>query len=196
MKRRDLIALCGIMAGSAFSAQFVRPARTLDGGQMTQKLLEEVQALRADVRYLRDIEEIRRLRMLYHYFINEGLLDRAPEIYTEDARVEWSTAGAGRGHKEIVELFHVLPTQSRFVKHFVSNHIVEVNGDSATGSAYVDARYASETTSEFIAAKYDEQYRRTPQGWKISETILTVYFKAALPHGWEDQVKRLNQFGA
>src|SRR5579883_2633458 len=102
----------------------------------------ELAALRVQLRLLTDIEEIRNLRMKYHYFINEGLFDRAAEIYTEDAFVKWSAAGTARGHKEIVELFKSLPRQADFVKHFVCNHMVDVSGDEATGLAYVDARYA------------------------------------------------------
>src|SRR5262249_39711444 len=134
--------------------------------------------------------EIRTLRMRYHYLINEGLLDRAAEIYTEDAHVLWATAGEARGHKEIVALFKTLPNQSDFVKHFVSNHIVTLTGDDeATGLAYVDARYAGQGQSYLIAGKYDERYRRTDDGWRISETILEVYFRATLQDGWAAMVK-------
>jgi ketosteroid isomerase-like protein len=144
---------------------------------------------------LQDIEAIRTLRMQYHYIINEGLFDRAAEIYTDDAYVEWASAGTGRGHKEIVDLFWTLPTQADFVKHFVSNHIVNVDGDEATGLAYVDARYASGSESSMIAGRYDERYRRTPDGWRISETILVVYFKATLQEGWGDMVETMTQQG-
>ena len=133
------------------------------------------------LRVLQDIEDIRRLRMLYHYFINEGLFDRAWEIYTEDAYVVWSSAGTARGHTEIVALFNTLPTRADFVKHFVSNHIVDVNGDEATGLAYVDARYAGDGESSFIAGKYDERYRRTPEGWRIAAVQNGRQRPAAIP---------------
>lgn len=149
---------------------------------------QEMQALRLRLRHLEDIEDIRRLRMRYHYFINEGMFSRAPEIYTEDALVVWSTAGMARGHQQIIELFQTLPKQADFVKHFVSNHIVDVDGDEATGLAYVDARYAANGESSLIAGKYEERYRRTSAGWRISETILDTYFKATLQEGWGNMV--------
>ena len=147
---------------------------------------QQLEGFRGRVRLLEDIEEIRRLRMKYHYIINEGLLDRAAEIYTEDAYVVWSTFNSARGHQEIVALFKSLPAD--FVKHFVSNHIVDVTGDEATGVAYVDARYAGEGQSYFIAGKYDERYRRTDDGWRISETILETYFRATPQEGWAAMV--------
>jgi ketosteroid isomerase-like protein len=156
----------------------------------------EVAALRARVRHLEDAEDIRRLRMNYHYFINDGLFERAAEIYTEDALVVWSTAGTARGHAEIVELFKSLPRRADFVKHFLSNHIVDVTGDEATGLAYVDARYAERGLSVFIAAKYNERYRRTKAGWRISETLLDVYFWAPLQEGWADKVVTFAQVAA
>jgi ketosteroid isomerase-like protein len=157
---------------------------------MTQASIElELNALRHRLRRLEDIEDIRRLRMQYHYFVNEGLFSRAPEIYTDDALVVWSSAGTARGHKQIIELFHTLPKQADFVKHFVSNHIVDVDGDEATGLAYVDARYAAKGQSSLIAGKYEERYRRTEAGWRISETILDTYFKATIQEGWANMVR-------
>jgi ketosteroid isomerase-like protein len=150
---------------------------------------QQLRDLRSAVRLLEDIEEIRRLRMKYHYLINEGLLDRAAEIYAEDARVVWSSFGTAHGHDEIVALFKSLPAD--FVKHFVSNHIVDVAGDEATGVAYVDARYASDGESYFIAGKYDERYRRTEDGWRISETVLVTYFRATPQEGWAAMVNSL-----
>jgi ketosteroid isomerase-like protein len=152
--------------------------------------------LEARIRRLEDIEAIRTLRMEYHHIINEGELHRATEIYTEDAHVVWATAGRGRGHAEIIELFKVLPAQADFVKHFVANHMVEVDGDEATGMAYVNAYYARGSESSVILAKYDERYRRTSAGWRISETLLHVYCKAAIPGGWADQVSNQGQFAA
>jgi ketosteroid isomerase-like protein len=156
----------------------------------------ELDALRARLRRLEDIEAIRTLRMKYHYFINEGLFDRAWEIYTEDALVVWSSAGTARGHREIVELFNTLPKQADFVKHFVANHLVEVDGDQATGLAYVDAEYASAGESSLIAGKYEERYRRTKGGWRIGETILTTYFKASLQEGWGNMVETFSEAAA
>src|SRR5262245_66347431 len=97
----------------------------MDQAEVEQELL----TLRKRVRALEGIEEIRTLRMKYHYLINEGLLDRAAEIYTEDAHVVWATAGTANGHEEIVALFNTLPNQSDWVKHFVSNHMVTLTGD-------------------------------------------------------------------
>src|SRR5262245_19160392 len=97
---------------------------------MTEASIElELNALRHRLRRLEDIEDMRRLRMLYHYFVNEGLFSRVAEIYTDDALVVWSSAGTARGHKQIIELFQTLPKQADFVKHFVSNHIIDVDGD-------------------------------------------------------------------
>jgi ketosteroid isomerase-like protein len=155
----------------------------------TAEMADELVRLRLRVQVLEDIEAIRMLRMKYHYIINEGLFSRAAEIYTEDAYVVWSTAGTARGHEQIVALFETMPNQADFVKHFVSNPMVEVRGDEATGLAYVDARYAAGGESSMIAGKYEERYRRTEEGWRISETILDTYFKATLQEGWGNMVE-------
>jgi hypothetical protein len=34
------------------------------------------------------------------------------------------------------------------------------------------------------AVKYDDKFRRTPEGWKFSEMIVTIYFNVPITKGW------------
>jgi len=145
---------------------------------------QALESLNQRLRKLEDIEDIRTLRMSYHKFINEGLFDRFGELYTDDAVVEFDYVAKAKGIKEVRELFLRIPKNVDFVKQFIHNHMIEVNGDTATGLAYLDARYASNGEALIVGARFSEKYRRTQAGWRISETILKLYFSVPLSKGW------------
>lgn len=143
-----------------------------------------LESLNVRLRKLEDIEEIRNLRMSYHQFVNEETFDRFDEIFSEDALVDFGYIGRAKGIQEVRDLFLKIPRSVDVVKQFIHNHIVNVDGDDATGLAYLDARYARAGKSLMVAASFREKYRRTPKGWKICETIVNVFFSVPLDQGW------------
>ena len=144
----------------------------------------ELAVLDARLRRLEDIEEIRGLRMKYHYLINEGRAEETEGLYTGDAYVEYEGVVVARGHAEFSRAIPALSRRLTFVKQFPSNHMVEVHGDEATGVAYLDARYANEGQSIMACARFSEKYRRTAEGWRISEMICRTYFNVPVQQGW------------
>jgi len=133
---------------------------------------------------IEDIEEIRTLRMTYHYYINEGMFDRMSELFTEDGALDFGYIAKASGREEIRQTFLKLPNNAQFVKQFIHNHLVQLDGDSATGVCYLDARYAQEGESLIVAAKFDEIYRRTAEGWRIQLMKVETYFSVPIAEGW------------
>lgn len=140
--------------------------------------------LEARILRLEDIEEIRRLRMQYHNFTNDGQWDRFTELFTDDALIDFGYISKAEGTEQIRELYLRIPRNLDLVKQFIHNHMVDVDGDRASGVSYLDARYAAGGDSVMVAAKFMEQYRRTPEGWKISEMLLEMYFSVPITQGW------------
>jgi len=140
--------------------------------------------LEAHVRHLEDIEEIRGLRFKYHDFLNRSRFERMSELYTDDARVRIDYVASAEGKEEIHEFFLTIPRTLSFIKQFIHNHLVNVDGDMASGVAYMDARYAAEGQSLMVAGRFDEKYRRTTAGWRIADTFVTLYFSVPLSKGW------------
>lgn len=134
---------------------------------------------------LEDIEQIRSLRNKFHFFINEGLAHRFGEVYSEDAVVEFDDFMNQEGLANIIEASGKL-TRSVFVKQFLHNHEIELHGDTATGFCYLDARYASNGESLIVAARYDDEYKRTDAGWRICRTRVNIIFSVPLRQGWAD----------
>ncbi len=144
----------------------------------------EIAALRGKVQKLEDVEEIRTLRMLYHHYVNIGEFDRVAALYTEDAEFVMGDVAQGSGRVAIAEIFEGVARSMGVIQQYMCNHIVEVSGDEATGVAYLDARYARDEDSVMSAIRYDEAYRRTASGWKISKTLISIYFAVPISVGW------------
>jgi ketosteroid isomerase-like protein len=134
---------------------------------------------------LEDIEEIRKLRFRYHKFVNDGPRDRFDELYTDDAIVNIGYLSHYNGREEIRAGFARMPDQLAMLKQFIHNHDINVDGESATGYAYFEAKYATfDEQSLVVAGRYDETYARTSAGWRISRTDVEVYFSVPLEKGW------------
>jgi len=133
---------------------------------------------------IEDLEEIRGLRMQYHDCINDDRFPEAARLFTDDAYVEYQGVGSATGKDEIHRLFVRLRDAVTLIKQFVSNHMVTIEGDEASGIAYLDARYAQDGKSIIAAVKFVESYRRTPDGWKISNMRALIQFSVPVQEGW------------
>lgn len=141
-------------------------------------------SLDARLRHLEDIQDIKTLRMLYHRYINEEQFGQVVSLYTPDARLDFGPIAKAQGTAQIDAMYRSLPDNVEIVKQFIHNHLVEVHGDEAVGLAYLDARYGNKGESLLVGARFEEKYRRTAEGWRISETIVRVWFAAPVEPGW------------
>lgn len=136
------------------------------------------------IQRLEDIEDIRALRFKYHDYLNRSLFDRMSSLYTDDAIVQIDYVARAERIEAVHAFFINIPKTLDFIKQFIHNHLVEIDGDTAIGVAYMDARYAAAGESVIVAGRFDEKYRRTEGGWKITETLVTLYFSVPLSLGW------------
>jgi ketosteroid isomerase-like protein len=146
----------------------------------------ELNQLVAKVRWLADIEEIRGLRNRYHHFVNESQFSRFAELFVSDAVMHFDGKYSWRGIGEILKGLEGLSKAIPFMKQFIHNHHVTVNGDAAEGFAYLEAKYASDGQSIMVAGRYDEKYIRTKAGWKIKEISVELFFSVPHEQGWAE----------
>ena len=158
---------------------------------MAQDLEARLQALEAKVQTLSDQEAIRTLRYRYHECINEGKFSAIPALFTEDGELDFGYLGKAKGKAELVTFFAGVPRLLSFVKQFIHNHIVYVQGDHGTGLSYLEAKSVSKGESYLVAARYDDEYSKQNGQWKFTKMNLTPYFTVPLREGWaqEDRLK-------
>ena len=77
---------------------------------------QRLATLEAAVRRLSDIAEIRALRLRYHEYVNTNRPADIPDLFTEDAELDFGYLGRTRGRQKITKFFAALPVLLDFVK--------------------------------------------------------------------------------
>ena len=85
-----------------------------------------------------------------------------------------------RGHEALARMATAEePHGPDYVRHFVFNHVIEPSGDGAVGKAYValiDIVPGQQGSghSIFTMGRYDDEYVRTREGWRIQNRVFTA----------------------
>lgn len=158
---------------------------------MAQDLETRVKALESAVQNLSDQEAVRTLRKRYHEYINEGRYAEIPALFIDNGTLDFGYLGKANGRAELVQFFTGVSQLLSFVKQFIHNHVVQVQGDTGTGLSYLEAKTVSKGESYLVAARYDDEYVKQNGQWKFKSMKLTPYFTVPLREGWaqEDRLK-------
>lgn len=117
---------------------------------------------------------IQRLKHEYCFAIDEGRYEEWASLFTEDGRFVRGADEAYEGYDEL----HAFASEQfgplfETFTHLVSNPVVEVDGDEATGRWYLVFVY--ETAGGDVGwtqARYEDEYRRVDDEWLIAESTV------------------------
>jgi SnoaL-like domain len=101
------------------------------------------------------------------------------DVFTEDAHIDYSVFGGSVGNvDETIAFLSAAVTEELFPnsQHLNGNIQVVLAGDTATGRVMcfnpMEMTVAEgETQTYFIGLWYVDEYRRTPQGWRICRRV-------------------------
>lgn len=131
---------------------------------------------------LEDREALRALRDAYHAAINDGRYGEIADLFTDDAHVRLGYLAEYRGRAAIDTGFRGMGERERFfIRQYIHSHRVALDGDRATGTSYLDARYGRFGVSYLVAGRYDDEYVRTADGWRFQ--AMTIEFDYTVPAG-------------
>ena len=137
------------------------------------------------IQRLEDIEDIRRLRNRYHASLNENRYEQCRALFTRDAVVELGYLARFEGIDAIDSGFRAMGERDRFfIKQFIHSHDVEIDGDSGTGTSYLEARYGRFGVSYVVAGRYDDVYLRVDGVWKFKSMIAELFYTVPNAVGW------------
>ena len=86
-------------------------------------------------------------------------------LYTPDAEF----AGAS-GHDQLVALAQAQPRGPEYVRHYLTNHVIEPTPDGAKGKQYLvvfDISESGQPGSIYLGGHYQDTYVRTSDGWRF-----------------------------
>ena len=180
------LLLAGWNANPAEAEPAATPANNTQAAEELGDLRARLQVLESQVTQLRDSEEIRALRQRYHAYVNEGQHARIGELFSDSGVVDFGDLGRRVGREAIELLFaeELINEDLSFIKQFNHNHAVELAGDRASGFSYLEAKNVLAGEATLVAARYDDAYVRTAEGWRFQEMKLTLYFVAPFAQGW------------
>lgn len=140
------------------------------------------------LRRLADKEEIRDLARRYADCVWRKASDEAVSLFAEDGSMDTGMGAPIRGRAALLEGYKAMLTIE--LQPFVHNHVVDLDGDVATGRCYLDLRASAGGQSMIGSGFYEDAYVRTTEGWKFQSRKLTLRFFVPLKAGWAEQAPK------
>jgi SnoaL-like protein len=121
-----------------------------------------------------DRDEIVALTIRYATAIDSEQYELLSTVFTADADLDYGEVGHWSSAAEVTEFMDVAHRGAANTLHRMSNHVVVVDGDTATARTYVDALILGPDGSGVNAiGYYDDELERTADGWRIGKRKFT-----------------------
>jgi ketosteroid isomerase-like protein len=128
----------------------------------------------ATVRALADVEAIRDLGRRYAHCVWQRDAAGAVALFVDDGEMDMGDRPAIHGRKALLESYESMFQSSEF-RPMLHNHVVELDGDRATGTCYLDLRAVVDGRAMVGLGYYRDRYVRARDGWKFQSRVLTMY---------------------
>ncbi len=129
-------------------------------------------------RELRDRLEIQDVLNRYASSLDGRDWRRLATCFTPDATADYGTSGTHTGTAAIERLVRRFLEGLDASQHFLSNHEIEISGDTARTRCYLQAQHVKHKTPGgdhyLVAGTYEDKLERTDEGWRIRERRLRV----------------------
>jgi len=142
---------------------------------------------------IEDMEKIKKLKSLYCYLVDEGVagdkskFDKLMTNFTDDAWIDFSEFGRHESKKAVAAFFETVVAQVlSYTAHMVSNPIIEIDGNKATGRWYfeVPSTLRAANKPAWLQGKYEEEYHKEKGDWKWASITARFDFVSPLEDGW------------
>ena len=123
-----------------------------------------------DLKSVRDELDIQRVIHDYAWACDNADWGLLKSLFTDDAQLDYSTTqGPAGGRDEITAWLEQSLSQVDWIHHVVSNFQIDLDGDRAKVRAmfHCSAQIPGVDDVLVTGGYYDEDFVRTPDGWKI-----------------------------
>jgi SnoaL-like domain len=135
------------------------------------------------IRRLEDLEAIKQLKHRYATYCDDGYPpDLLAPLFTENAIWDGHALGRFEGREAIRAFFAGCSKTVTFAVHHVTNPVIAVDGDRATGDwvLWQPIVFARGNRAAWLAARYHDRYRRVGNEWRFEHVDVDV--KALSPY--------------
>jgi ketosteroid isomerase-like protein len=139
--------------------------------------------IEAAVRKLADGEAIRDLARRYAHYVWQKDVAAAIELFTEDGEMDTGDRSSIKGKEALLKAYEGMFADAEF-QPFVHNHVIELQGENATGTCYLDLRATVDGKSMIGSGYYHDRYVRVGGEWKFRSRKLTMCYFVPLSEGW------------
>jgi len=136
---------------------------------------------------LEDIEAIRRLKIRYAQFCDANYdPDGLASLFTEDAVWDGGDLGVYEGREAIRAFFAGASQHFTFALHYILGHQIDIAPatNEASGSWYILEPATVDGRAVWIAATYNDRYRKVDGQWLFSRVNANIAFFTPFESGW------------
>ena len=135
------------------------------------------------VRELEDAEAIRDLARRYAHHVWRKEISAAVELFAEDGEMDTGDRAVIKGRRALLEAYREMLGDTD-LQPFVHNPVIELRGERASGTCYLDLRATLDGKSMIGAGHYEDEYVRVGRDWKFLSRKLTMRYFVPLSEGW------------
>jgi hypothetical protein len=139
------------------------------------------------IQRLEDIEAIKQLKCRYAAACDDDYnADDLACLFTEDAIWDGGQMGRNVGRQAIHDFFAVSDQIVPFAIHHVTNSIIEIDGDRATGRWYLwqPCTFGEGDQALWMAGAYSDVYRREGDDWLFEHVVIKLKMLSPYEAGW------------
>jgi hypothetical protein len=132
-----------------------------------------------------DILDIRDLALRYAQNVDGRNGPGLSELFIEDGVID----GSGyftKGRKHIAAIPRMLDTRYEATFHAVHNHLIELDGDRASGEVYATSHHLRKEVDDRLVdyvmiMRYHDQYVRQADGWRFAHRHILLEWTETRP---------------
>ncbi len=139
------------------------------------------------IQRLEDIEALKVLKSRYAEYCDEDYNpDLLEPLFTQDAIWDGGVLGRYTGRDTIKAFFAGASKAMPFAIHHVTNPIIEIDGNRATGRWHLwqPCVHAAGNTALWIAGRYQDEYRREDGEWRFAKVTFRPNMMSPYAAGW------------
>lgn len=142
---------------------------------------------------LADRDAIRELPQRYCDCVWQGDVEGLVRLFVDDG--EFTIVGnkrevTNKGRAELLKTYQA-GLANLTPRPYIHNHVIELNGDRATGRCYVELRDASNNLNWLGTGFYNDEYVKVGDGWKFkSRRAQMVHMEPKLASGTVEMQER------